>query len=64
MKFTVQILDRASGDADEIYLWIAKRSPRGAGHWHASFLAAAASLADDPQQHPLAAEFLPTRKAT
>jgi plasmid stabilization system protein ParE len=58
MKFFVKILDRATADSDEIYLWIAKRSRQGAWHWHEAFLAAAASLADDAQQHPIAPELL------
>ncbi len=56
MKFIVNIPGRATADADEIYVWIAKRSPQGALHWHLTYLAAAASLSDDPHRHPLAHE--------
>jgi plasmid stabilization system protein ParE len=46
MKFIVNIPGRATADADEIYVWIAKRSPQGALQWHLAYLAAAASLSD------------------
>jgi plasmid stabilization system protein ParE len=63
MKYNVKILDRAANDADEIYGWLAKRSPQGAWHWYEAYLAAADSLSQEPARHPLAPELLAsTRK--
>jgi plasmid stabilization system protein ParE len=44
MSLPVRILHRAQVDADDIYEWIAKRSPAGAVRWYSAFRAAAASL--------------------
>ena len=44
MSYTVRILRRAQADADQIYEWIAERSPAGAVRWYSAFRAAAASL--------------------
>jgi hypothetical protein len=40
MKYTVRLMPRAFADGDRIYLWIAKRSPRGAVAWFEAFLRA------------------------
>lgn len=44
MNLPVRIQRRAQADADDIYDWIAKRSPAGAVRWYSAFRAAAASL--------------------
>lgn len=56
MKRHVNILARARDDADKIFDWIAERSPPGAASWHEAFHAAAMSLSDDAQRHPIAPE--------
>lgn len=38
MTFHVRLLRRGQADADDIYLWLRKRSPAGAVAWYAAFL--------------------------
>ena len=56
MKRVVNILAQARSDADIIFGWIAERSPQGAARWHEAFQAAASTLSDDAQRHPIAPE--------
>jgi plasmid stabilization system protein ParE len=56
MKRHVKLLARARGDADDIFSWIAERSPKGAASWHQSFQDAAATLSDDAERHAIAPE--------
>jgi plasmid stabilization system protein ParE len=56
-KFTVKILVPAQRDVDRIFDWIKDRSPEGAVRWYDAFLAAAESLANNPFNCGLAAEF-------
>lgn len=56
MMFHVKILKRAEADTDRIYLWIAKRSPDGAGRWFRAFLAAADTLKLNAARYGSAAE--------
>ncbi|QDU25385.1 hypothetical protein ETAA8_04530 [Anatilimnocola aggregata] len=56
MKRHVTLLARARSDADKIFDWIATRSLLGALSWHEAFLAAAATLSEDAQRHPIAPE--------
>jgi len=48
MKFNVSLMPSASADSDYIYLWLARRSPRGAAAWHEAFLNALEQLANNP----------------
>jgi plasmid stabilization system protein ParE len=43
MTYTVVILARARRDVQQIYDWIAERSPEGAERWFASFEEATAT---------------------
>ena len=56
MTYRVSILKRAEIDSDKIYVWIAKRSPQGAGAWYRAFLAAVQSLEHDAGRYGLAPE--------
>jgi plasmid stabilization system protein ParE len=56
MKYTVRLMPRAFADGDRIYLWIAKRSPRGAVAWFEAFLRALDNLSKNPQRFELAYE--------
>ena len=54
MTYRVVILRCADEDSSAIYVWLAKRSSAGAGRWYRTFLAAAASLKNNPLRHSLA----------
>jgi plasmid stabilization system protein ParE len=56
MRFTVSILRRAQSDVDEIYEWIARRSPAGAVRWYAAFCQAASELCENADRCAQAAE--------
>jgi plasmid stabilization system protein ParE len=45
MARTIRILSRADGDADDIFVWLAKRSPAGAKAWNAALRERLDSLA-------------------
>jgi plasmid stabilization system protein ParE len=55
--FTVKILGPAQSDVDRIFDWIKDRSPEGAVRWYDAFLAAAETLAVNPEICGLAPEF-------
>jgi plasmid stabilization system protein ParE len=46
MTLPVRVLGRAQADADEIYLWLLKRSPAGAYNWYAALSHRLSQLAD------------------
>jgi plasmid stabilization system protein ParE len=56
MKFRVVLLRHAEDDTNAIYIWLAKRSVAGAGHWYHAFLDAAESLSNNPSRCGLAPE--------
>lgn len=56
MKYRINVLRRAWSDADEIYEWLAKRSPAGANRWYAAILEAAKGLKDTAESRTLAPE--------
>ena len=56
MNYRVVVTAEADRNVDEIYGWIAERSPQGAAHWFAAFLEAVDSLIVEPERHPLAPE--------
>ena len=56
MKFRVIITAAAEHDADAIYLWLLKRSPRGANNWWTAFSHAIDSLRQNAQSFGLAPE--------
>lgn len=56
MNYRVRLLARAETDLDHIYLWLAERSPVGAGRWYEAFLEACALLEQNARRFPLAAE--------
>lgn len=45
MSRTIRILGRADDDADDIFIWLAKRSPAGARAWNAALRERLDSLA-------------------
>ena len=47
MSRTLEILERARTDVDEIFNWIAHRSPRGAISWYLAFTKAVDVIAND-----------------
>jgi plasmid stabilization system protein ParE len=52
----VVLTGRAERDADDIYAWIARRSPDGAAKWYAAFRKMLRSLENDPARHAPAPE--------
>jgi plasmid stabilization system protein ParE len=56
MTYRVDISEVAEAEIDAAYLWISRRSPEGAGRWHAGLLQAIESLAEMPGRCPLARE--------
>lgn len=56
MTFRVIITDPAEDDAGAIYLWLQRRSPRGAVNWWTAFLYAVDSLRRNAQSYGLAPE--------
>ena len=56
MKFPIIITEPAEDDADAIYLWLQKRSQRGAVNWWKAFSHAADSLRQNADSFGLAPE--------
>jgi plasmid stabilization system protein ParE len=56
MIYGIRILARAREDVQEIYDWIAERSPEGAQRWLDRFEEATAALQTNPFLAPLASE--------
>ena len=56
MTFRVHILRRAERDAQQIFNWIAERSPDGAVRWWNAFESAVANLPENPTGHSFAPE--------
>ena len=56
MIYKVRVLERAQNDVDGILRWLLERSPSGAARWHAAFMSASATLANDPHRFALASE--------
>lgn len=56
MTFRVRLLRRGQSDADDIYLWLRKRSPAGAVAWYAALLARLDELAVNAAACSLAPE--------
>jgi plasmid stabilization system protein ParE len=56
VTYTVVLLDRARGDVQPIYDWIAERSPEGAERWFAGFEEAVTALQVNPFVSPIAPE--------
>jgi plasmid stabilization system protein ParE len=48
MKYAVLIVRQAVNDAEDIYEWLAERSPVGAVRWFEAFLNAVSSVKKDP----------------
>jgi plasmid stabilization system protein ParE len=46
MKHQVRVLGRAEADADDIYLWLMKRSPAGASAWFGALQRCLGRLSD------------------
>jgi plasmid stabilization system protein ParE len=46
--YAVSLLRRAQADLDNIFDWIAERSPKGATQWYSAFLRATATLRRNP----------------
>ena len=55
-EYRVAISSRAERDADDIYAWIASRSPDGASKWYSAFRNILRSLEEDPVRHARAPE--------
>lgn len=55
-KYRVAVTRRAERDADDIYVWIARRSPDGASKWHSAFRKMLQGLEEDPMRHARAPE--------
>jgi len=56
MRYRVVVTAEAGRNTDEIFDWLAERSPQGAAAWFTAFLAAVDSLETDPDRHPFAPE--------
>lgn len=56
MMLAVRIAPKAWSDANDIFAWIAARSPAGASRWYAAFLSAARELASSSDRYGLAPE--------
>jgi plasmid stabilization system protein ParE len=56
MPFQVQITDQAEATVDEVFRWIAERSPDGALRWRAEFDRAGERLEESADTFPLAPE--------
>jgi plasmid stabilization system protein ParE len=55
-EYRVAVTNRAERDTDEIYVWIARRSPDGASKWYAAFRKMLRRLEKDPVRHARAPE--------
>jgi plasmid stabilization system protein ParE len=55
-EYRVAVSSRAERDADNIYAWIAGRSPEGASKWYSAFRKMLRSLEQDPERHARAPE--------
>jgi len=56
MTFRVSILRRAERDAQQIFHWIAERSPDGAVRWWNAFESAVSKLTENPTGYAFAPE--------
>lgn len=56
VEYRVAVSSRAERDADNIYAWIAGRSPDGASKWYSAFRKMLRSLEKDPSRHARAPE--------
>jgi len=56
MKYPVDLSRRARRDVDEIYDWIASRSPGGANRWQAALFRTLHGLETNPERKGLAPE--------
>lgn len=56
MTYQVLLLARAERDLDEVTDWIARNAPQTAGRWFDGFVAALASLRENPRRCGLARE--------
>jgi plasmid stabilization system protein ParE len=50
MRYSVSLLEKAVKDVDEIFHWLAKRSPDGAARWEQELDKALRSLQSNPQR--------------
>jgi plasmid stabilization system protein ParE len=57
MSRRITILGSAQADVDDIFDWLAKRSPRGAHAWYEAFNAKVNELASDADACAVATEF-------
>ncbi|HET6882130.1 MAG TPA: type II toxin-antitoxin system RelE/ParE family toxin [Pirellulales bacterium] len=55
-EYHVAVSSRAEQDADDIYVWIARRSPDGARRWYSAFRKMLCSLEKDPVRQARAPE--------
>ncbi len=56
MKFRIEIVPQAERDLDDIYLWLARRSPQGARTWHLRWLEVLDYLEEFADKAPVAPE--------
>jgi plasmid stabilization system protein ParE len=56
MPYRISILERAIRDADSIFAWLVKRSPRGALRWLVAYEVVQEKLSQDPLRYGLAPE--------
>jgi plasmid stabilization system protein ParE len=56
MTLSVRVLGRAEADADDIYLWLLKRSPAGATAWYRALKDCLEQLRDSAETCSLAPE--------
>jgi plasmid stabilization system protein ParE len=56
MPYVVAILRRANADLQEKFIWLNRRSPKGADRWYEAFESAIRKLESDAASYPLAIE--------